>query len=167
MARRPSKAEDSVLMPLAPNQYIGFKRYLNLRNALLTLVSLAAITGDFLPILLSNVPFNNAATFATHVVCSWLSVCLLLGMLILLLVILARISLQIPSRILPFRAADLGTLGVILYIVGSSEGLLAQLEEPTDHGEVEKRIRAEGFLYQVTNWSDQVRGQHTSIEVAL
>lgn len=113
MSRHPTKPKNSILMPLSPNPYVGFVAYLGRLHKLLTLVSFTTVLSDFLPILLANIPFNNAITWMTFNVCTWASIGVLSFMLVVLAIVAGVIFFKAPNRHFPFTSEDLGTLAAV------------------------------------------------------
>ncbi|KAL2201536.1 hypothetical protein P885DRAFT_73877 [Corynascus similis CBS 632.67] len=91
---RPSTADDSILLPYASDPYSNFVRSIRRGDLLLAAVSLATISSDPLPVSLANVPFNRTRTFATHVVCSWISI----GVLMFMVFVLAVLVVVVMAR---------------------------------------------------------------------
>ena len=101
--------------------------YLVRGHALLAVVSVATILGDFIPITLANVPFNNSITYVTFDVCTWISVGILAFMLVILFVVTVVIISRSSTLNFPFTARSWGTLAAVLYLVCRSYEYLAQL----------------------------------------
>ncbi|KAJ4297317.1 hypothetical protein N0V88_004235 [Collariella sp. IMI 366227] len=106
-------ATNSVLFTPSTNPFSGL--YSSVRrhpNPFLFCVSLAAIMSEFLPVILSNVPFNLAQTRTAATVCAVLS-CLFLGFM--LVVLIWSFWVQYPPM-----PVDPRTVGGILWYVSKS-----------------------------------------------
>ncbi|KAL2132602.1 hypothetical protein VTI74DRAFT_3592 [Chaetomium olivicolor] len=86
LSQRTQPPTNSILFTLSTNPFSGL--YASLRqhhNPFLFCVSVAAILSEFLPVILSNVPFNLAQTGTAATVCAVLS-CLFLGFMLAVLI---------------------------------------------------------------------------------
>ena len=82
MANRPRSAMQSILLPRPTNPFYGIYAAVRQRHVFWSITSLMAIFSEFLPILLSNVPFSLGATEKSATVCALMSA-VLLGLMIL------------------------------------------------------------------------------------
>ncbi|KAH6867388.1 hypothetical protein B0T10DRAFT_572379 [Thelonectria olida] len=169
MSRRPTKPKHSILMPLSPNPYVGITTYFDRGHKLLALVSVVTVLSDFLPIVLANIPFNNAITWTTFNVCTWLSVGVLGFMVVVLAIIAGIILFSSPGRHFPFASTDLGTLAAILYLACRSEDCLAQLQSLSVAGkaEIEQRMKTLKSKYSIISVVDEDGNPHVTIQVTL
>ena len=74
----------SILFTPSTNAFSGIYSAVRHRQPFLFVVSLAAILSEFLPVILSNVPFNLAQTGTAATICAILS-CLFLGFMLIVL----------------------------------------------------------------------------------
>lgn len=167
MSRHPMEPKDSILMPLSPNPYVGLKTYLVRGHKLLALISVVTILSDFLPIVLANVPFNNAITWITFNVCTWVSVGVLGFMLAVLAIVASVILFSSPSHHFPFVSTDLDTLAAILYLVCRSGNFLSQLQGLSVVGkaQVEKRTKTLNSKYGIISVVGEDGSPHVTIQV--
>ena len=84
LSLRTQAPDDSILFTPSTNPFSGFYSSLRHRQPFLLCVSVAAVLSEFLPVLLSNVPFNLAQTSTAATVCAVLS-CIFLGFMLLVL----------------------------------------------------------------------------------
>lgn len=168
MSQHPTKPKHSILMPLSPNPYVGIATYLDRRHKLLALVSVVAVLSDFLPIVLANVPFNNAITWITFNLCTWVSVGVLGFMLVVLAIVAGVILFSSPSHHFPFASSDLDTLAAVLYLACRSEDFLAQLQSLSLAGkaEVQKRMKTLNSRYSIISVVGEDGNPHVAIQVA-
>lgn len=154
-------------MPLSPNPYVGIMTYLARGHKLLALISVVTILSDFLPIVLANVPFNNAITWITFNVCTWVSVGILGFMLAVLGMVAGVILFSSPSHNFPFVSTDLDTLAAILYLVCRSGNFLYQLQGLSVVGkaQVEKRTKTFNSKYGIISVVGEDGSPHVMIQV--
>jgi hypothetical protein len=93
----PLGADASVFLTYATDPYSYFVGCLLSGRILFATVSLATIFSDFLPLLLANIPFNRTRTFTAYVVCSWLSVGILVFMISVLAMLIAVVVVIRPN----------------------------------------------------------------------
>ncbi|TPX15958.1 uncharacterized protein E0L32_000292 [Thyridium curvatum] len=159
MCQHAMDPNQSILMPLSPNPYTGLTMYLAERQKLPALLALSTILGEFLPILLANVPFNNAITWNTFNGCSIASVVILAVMLVVLAVtavyifILNRRQRDSPL-VLPFKERNMKTLAAVLYLVCRSDAFLGQLQGASI---AEKSMLLKAGPYYLADMSATVR----------
>jgi hypothetical protein len=85
MAERSQPAEKSILLSRPTNAFYGIYVAIQQRHAFYIITCLMAILSEFLPILLTNIPYNLAQTLESHDVCTYLS----LGILSIMILTLA------------------------------------------------------------------------------
>jgi len=106
-------------------------------------VAVAAITAEFMPILLNNVPFRVTQTWVTHQVCTWMAVGILCFMI---LVVVASFFVEWPQ--MPVAPSTVG--GAMYYICEST--MLSRLDggsslSTLDDKERRERVRNLGARY--------------------
>jgi len=119
MADSPQPARRSVLLAPPTNPFSGLITAVRRRHAFLILVALVAILSEFLPLLLSQIPWRVSQTLETHMVCTWGSVAILCVMLLT-----TGASLLIAW---PHMPVDPSTVAGSLFYVADS-GLVDRLE---------------------------------------
>ncbi len=140
MAHRPRSAADSILMPRPTNPFYGICVAVGKKHVFWIVTSLMAILSEFLPILLSNVPFSLGSTDKSATVCALMSA-VILGLMILTMAYSAFVRWP-PMPVSP------QTIAGALYYVSQSQMLddfsgISQLDEK----EKERRIRELGGRY--------------------
>jgi CrcB protein len=113
MANHAQPPERSVLMPRPTNSFYGIYVAAKHRDVYFFLVSFVSILSEFLPIVLSNVPFSMSQTQKTELVCVSISLVVLAIMLVTL-----AISLFIRYPPMPL---DPRCIGGLLYYVSQSQ----------------------------------------------
>lgn len=104
------------------------------RHPFLIVVAVTAILGEFMPLLLNNVPFRLTQTYATHMVCTWLAVVL---MCIMWLVVAGSFFLSWPHM-----PVDPGTIAGAMYYVCDSK-MLSSFEGLSMLGQEERDRRVD------------------------
>ncbi|KDN71084.1 hypothetical protein CSUB01_10148 [Colletotrichum sublineola] len=84
MDRQSQQPESSILLTRPTNSFYGIYAALLEGNVVLMLAAFMAILAEFLPILLSNIPYNLTQTLATHDICVLTSISILALMLVTL-----------------------------------------------------------------------------------
>ncbi|KAK1969296.1 hypothetical protein LY78DRAFT_725842 [Colletotrichum sublineola] len=84
MDRQSQQPESSILLTRPTNSFYGIYAALLEGNVVLMLAAFMAILAEFLPILLSNIPYNLTQTLATHDICALTSISILALMLVTL-----------------------------------------------------------------------------------
>jgi hypothetical protein len=120
MAQRTQPASRSILFTPSTNPFSGLYSAIKHRHLFLLSVSVAAILSEFLPVVLSNVPFNLAQTRTAATVCAALSV-LFLG------VMLSVLAWSFFMRYPPMPV-DPRCIAGMLYYVSQSPLLLEEME---------------------------------------
>ncbi|KAH8880602.1 hypothetical protein GQ53DRAFT_890902 [Thozetella sp. PMI_491] len=82
MARRSREAGESILMPRPTNPFSGIYAAAQHKHLYWFATSLMAILSDFLPILLSNVPFSLGSTQTSATICALMSI-IILGLMMI------------------------------------------------------------------------------------
>ncbi|KXJ97025.1 hypothetical protein Micbo1qcDRAFT_4863 [Microdochium bolleyi] len=79
-------ADDLLHMTPPTNIFSGIRSGLSRdrRDLFLVAVSLTSLVSEFMPILLLNIPYGMAKTDTTHLVLTWTTVCMLIGMIFVL-----------------------------------------------------------------------------------
>jgi len=113
------------------------------------LTALAVILGDFLPILLANVPFRRASTFAAHTICSWAAVAVLGYMLAIIGALLATVFRPGVYGALPFELSALPAAAVPAVLAAGSPELLRRLEGVAGEPPAERERRLAGGRYRL------------------
>ncbi|KAK3309893.1 uncharacterized protein B0T15DRAFT_516806 [Chaetomium strumarium] len=120
----PTTSSSSILLTPSTNPFSGFYSALRHRQPFLLAVSLAAILSEFLPVVLSNVPFHLAQTRTAATVCAVLS-CVSLALM--LAVLLAGGSLFLV-RCPPMPVDPRCIAGMLWYVSRSSARMLDDFE---------------------------------------
>ncbi|KAK2038063.1 hypothetical protein LZ31DRAFT_609791 [Colletotrichum somersetense] len=84
MDRQSQHPESSILLTRPTNSFYGVYAAILEGNVVLMLAAFMAILAEFLPILLTNVPYNLTQTLATHNICAVTSISILALMLVTL-----------------------------------------------------------------------------------
>lgn len=132
MLAGPQTASRSILLQPPTHAITGLWAAVYRRHLYLSLVAVAALLAEFLPILLNNVPFRVTHTFLAHEVCTWLAVSILAYMW---LVVLGSFLVVWPDM-----PADPTTIAGAMYYVYDS-GMLDGLEGLSMLGDREQRSR--------------------------
>ncbi|KAK0715258.1 hypothetical protein B0H67DRAFT_514248 [Lasiosphaeris hirsuta] len=104
------------------------------RHPFLIVVAVTAILGEFMPLLLNNVPFRLTQTYITHMICTWLAIVL---MCIMWLVVAASFFLSWPHM-----PVDPSTIAGAVYYVCDSK-MLSSFEGLSVLGQEERDRRVE------------------------
>ncbi|KAK4647826.1 uncharacterized protein QC761_104770 [Podospora bellae-mahoneyi] len=141
MALSTQPASRSILFSPNTNPFSGLYSAIRNRHMFLLAVSIAAIMSEFLPVLLSNVPFSLYQTSAAATACAVLS-CLFLA------VMLAVLGWSFWIRYPPMPA-DPRSIAGMMYYLSQSPTLLADLEgiSSMDGAARRKRIEENGGRY--------------------
>ncbi|GAB1310596.1 Zonadhesin [Madurella fahalii] len=141
MAQRTQPASRSILFSPSTNPFSGVYSAIKHRHAFLLAVSAAAILSEFLPVILSNVPFNLAQTGTAATACAVLSA-LFLG------VMLAVLAWSFFVRYPPMPV-DPRCIAGAMYYVSQSRMMLEDLEGVSVLGreERERRVLEAGRRY--------------------
>ncbi|KAH7026701.1 uncharacterized protein B0I36DRAFT_161379 [Microdochium trichocladiopsis] len=114
----PTRASEAVNMNLSTNQFSGLGRSLSFwqgtHDWFLASVAAVALLAEFLPALLSNVPYRVVQTSETHTACVYLS-CAVLGLM--LLVTCASFLVDWPHM-----PVDPSTLAGAMYYISPARG---------------------------------------------
>ncbi len=112
--QRPRSARDPAMrMPPASTAVVGLCRAAWTRRPFEAAVALTAVLANFMPILLSVIPFQATQTWTAHVVCGWLAV----AVLALMLAVLAWSLFLVRRPQLPVEPA---TLAAAMYYLCDS-----------------------------------------------
>ncbi len=130
----------SILFTPSTNPFSGMYSSIRHRQPFLFVVSLAAILSEFLPVILSNVPFNLAQTSTAATICAVLS-CLFLAYM--LAVLGASFFVHYP----PMPADPRCIAGLLWYV--SKSRMLEDFEglSTRDGKERERRVKEMGKRY--------------------
>ncbi|KXX79437.1 Zonadhesin [Madurella mycetomatis] len=141
MAQRTQPASRSILFSPSTNPFSGVYSSIKHRHAFLLAVSIAAILSEFLPVILSNVPFNLAQTGTAATVCAVLSA-------IFLCVMLAVLAWSFFVRYPPMPV-DPRCIAGVMYYVSQSQTMLEDMEGVSvlDGKERERRVMEAGRRY--------------------
>ncbi|KAK0728915.1 hypothetical protein B0T21DRAFT_385064 [Apiosordaria backusii] len=141
MALATQPASRSILFSPTTNPFSGFYAAAKNRHIFLLAVSVAAIMSEFLPVLLSNVPFSLYQTSAAATACAVLS-CIFLA------VMLSVLGWSFWIRYPPMPA-DPRSIAGMMYYVSQSPTLLADLEgiSSMDGKARRKRVEENGRRY--------------------
>jgi hypothetical protein len=160
-------AEDSILMPYATSPYTQIYTSLRRRSFLIALMAFVAILSDFLPMFLTLVPYNNAASFQAHIICSWLSVGILTLMLVVLIAVLLYAVVALPRLLVHTDLIRDSPLVTAMVLAGSSPQLascfsgVALADGKTRNG----AIRAMNLTFSLSKVGDGPGGYHTGVNV--
>jgi hypothetical protein len=121
LTQSPTTALKSILISPSVSPLAGIIGAIRRRNLYLASVALVAITSNFLPILLSNIPFSPSQTWLTHQACTWTAVAILLLMIMTLVhgIVFVRY---------PYLPADPSTIAGSLYYLCDSVMVLEFLD---------------------------------------
>ncbi|KAK0667329.1 hypothetical protein QBC41DRAFT_140022 [Cercophora samala] len=141
MALSTQPASRSLLLSPSTNPFSGLYSAMKSRHTFLLAVSTAAIMSEFLPVLLSNVPFTLYQTSAAATACAVLS-CIFLA------VMLAVLGWSFWIRYPPMPA-DPRSIAGMMYYLSQSPTLLADLEgiSSMDGTARRKRVEENGRRY--------------------
>ncbi|KAI1758059.1 hypothetical protein F4782DRAFT_476279 [Xylaria castorea] len=112
MARSPRTAQHSIAISPPTNSFSGFRSAILERDIFLGVVSVAGILSEFLPILLSNVPYQVTQTLDVHLVSTWISVGI---MGVMVFIILGSFFVRWP----PFPVDSRTIAGAAFYVCDS------------------------------------------------
>ncbi|OHW98058.1 hypothetical protein CSPAE12_03238 [Colletotrichum incanum] len=115
MDRHSQQPESSILLTRPTNSFYGIYAAILEGNVVLMLAAFMAILAEFLPILLTNIPYNLTQTLATHNICALTSVSILVLMLITLV---ASLFIKWPDM-----PADPRSIAGIMYYINESRML--------------------------------------------
>ncbi|KAK4214365.1 hypothetical protein QBC37DRAFT_284097 [Rhypophila decipiens] len=120
-------------------------------------IALATILSKFTPILLSNIPYNNAVTWKIHEACTWLSVAFLGYMVIIL-----GCTFEVAVSALPVKLDTIA--GVMYYLCESKmlkdfEQTFGTKEPVTNKYERDRMVVEMGRRYTFGNITGSVTGQ--------
>lgn len=140
IARRTQPAERSILFSPSTNPFSGIYAAVKHRHIFLFAVSFAAILSEFLPVLLSNIPFSLSQTYTAATACAVMSA-IFLG--ILLLVLIASFFIRYPPM-----PVDPRSIAGAMYYVSQSQ-MLNEFEgvSQLDGKEREYRVKILGRRY--------------------
>ena len=85
LEQKPQPAQRSILLAPPTNPVSGLWTAVRRRHGYLAVVALTAVLSEFLPILLSEVPFRVSQTFLVHLITTWSAVGVLGTMVLVLL----------------------------------------------------------------------------------
>lgn len=86
LGRKNNYADDILHMTPPTNIFSAVRSGLSRdsRDLFLVAVSLASLVSEFMPVLLLNIPFGMVKNNVTQLVCTWMTVCFLIGMIFVL-----------------------------------------------------------------------------------
>ncbi|KAI0441905.1 hypothetical protein F4803DRAFT_390596 [Xylaria telfairii] len=113
MARFPRTAQHSIEISPPTNYFSGLVSAVLERDTYMSLVSLFGVLSEFLPILLSNVPYQVTQTLNVHLVSTWIPIGIMAAMV---LIILGSFFIPWP----PFPA-DVRTIAGTAYYICDSQ----------------------------------------------
>ncbi|KAI1345818.1 hypothetical protein F5Y01DRAFT_308778 [Xylaria sp. FL0043] len=113
MASSPRTARHSIEISPPTNYFSGLVSAVQERDPYMSLVSLFGVLSEFLPILLSNVPYQVTQTLNVHLVSTWIPVGIMAAMV---LIILGSFFVPWP----PFPA-DVRTIAGVAYYICDSQ----------------------------------------------
>ncbi len=116
MEKRTQSAEKSILLTQPTNAFYGVYTAVRQCNVLLFVTAFTTVASEFLPILLSNIPYALTQTEETHVVCTYVSLAIMAVMVLVL-----AVSMFIRW---PHMPVDPRTLAGAAYYVADSATLL-------------------------------------------
>ncbi|WQF80706.1 hypothetical protein CDEST_05720 [Colletotrichum destructivum] len=140
MGRRSQQPESSILITRPTNSFYGLYAAIMEGNIVLLLAAFMAILAEFLPILLTNIPYNLTQTLVTHNICALTSVSILALMIAALV---ASLFVRWPEM-----PVDPRSIAGAMYYVNESR-MLEDFEgfSKLDSKEREKRVRELGRRY--------------------
>jgi len=144
LAQGDQDARKSILLSPPSNAFTGMWRAARLRRPFLGLVAFVGILSEFLPTLLSNVPFHPTKTWEMHLLCSWMA----FGILCLMWLAL------VGSFFLtwPYLPADPTTIAGAMFYVCDSR-MLRSFEglSPLEKEDRDARVEEMGLRFRFGN----------------
>ncbi len=86
MEKQAQNAAKSILLTRPTSAFYGVYAGARQRSTLLLVTALMALASEFLPILLSNIPYTLTQTLETHDVCTYISLAIMAAMVLILAV---------------------------------------------------------------------------------
>ena len=166
MLKGNARAEDSLFFSQIANPYHALVSSIRSRHVVPALTAFAVVLGDFLPLLLANVPFSRGSTFFAHNICTWAAVAVLGYMLITMALLLATVFRPGVYAALPFDVSSLGTVAVPAVLASGSPELLSLLEGSSLATPEERRKALKGPRYGLVVSSDGDSTRRCGIEVS-
>jgi hypothetical protein len=116
----PSQPADSILVPVYMSPFSAIIPSLRRRHFLVSLVCLASVLAEFLPIFLGNIPYSPSLTWHAYITCSSLAILILLFMMACVAVLILRPRRSV--RPLPRRTDTLASICCYVAAGDNSEG---------------------------------------------
>ncbi|KAK1990896.1 hypothetical protein LX36DRAFT_663816 [Colletotrichum falcatum] len=159
MDRRSQQPESSILLTRPTNSFYGIYAAIIEGDVVLMLAAFMAILAEFLPILLTNIPYNLTQTLATHNICALTSISILALMLVALV---ASLFTKWPDM-----PVDPRSIAGAMYYIDESR-MLEDFEglSELDSAEREKKVKELGrrYFYGAINGKNGKRMAVDSIE---
>ncbi|KAH8679597.1 hypothetical protein BGZ60DRAFT_524813 [Tricladium varicosporioides] len=164
-----ASASGSILISYAGDPYTVLIPSLLRCQFLLAATALTTILSDFLPLLLSNIPFNRTTTWNAHVVSSWISVAILSFMIFILLALMVTLIAGRPKHFVDIKLLRKYPIASILLMLVGSSKLMINSRGLSNLGTKErnKRIREMNFRYHLGEGGSDSAGVRTSVKVSL
>ena len=149
LCRGPTTAARSVLLPWACSPYAAVLPALAQRRFLPAAVASMTILSDILPLLTANVPYSRSVTWMSHLVCTWMSVGVLL-LMVLTTVAVVCFLIQRPRLCVPAEVVHSMPIVAAASLIGDFDlpGPLRGLSGLSDT-ERWKRLQAESVTFRV------------------
>ncbi|GJC78778.1 hypothetical protein ColLi_01616 [Colletotrichum liriopes] len=159
MDRHSQQPESSILLTRPTNSFYGIYAAILEGNVVLMLAAFMAILAEFLPILLTNIPYNLTQTLATHNICALTSVSILALMVTTLV---ASLFIKWPDM-----PVDPRSIAGAMYYINESR-MLEDFEglSKLSSNEREKKVKELGrrYFYGAVSGKDGRRMGVESIE---
>ncbi|KAK2026377.1 hypothetical protein LX32DRAFT_22433 [Colletotrichum zoysiae] len=159
MDRQSQQPESSILLTRPTNSFYGVYAAILEGNVVLMLAAFMAILAEFLPILLTNVPYNLTQTLTTHNICAVTSISILALMLVTLV---ASLFTKWPDM-----PVDPRSIAGAMYYINESR-MLEDFEglSTLNSGDREKKVKELGrrYFYGAISGKDGRRMAVDSIE---
>jgi hypothetical protein len=156
-----------VLLPYATDPYTGFFVGIRHRQPIIAAIALTTVLGDFLPLLLSNVPFNRAVAYESHRISSWISVGILTFMVAMLVLLIAMLVLTRPKDLVDLKTLKRGPIACVLMLVTGPSTVLRAFPGLSLLGRRERdaRVRGLGLDYRLVRYRAEDNGTRLAIDV--
>ena len=160
LAKGSATADASILLPYGTDPYTALGTAARHRSTIIAGVAATTVLGDFLPLLLANVPFDRVSTITTLEWCMRFSIGILAFMAAVAVALLVQLSRHGArwGTALAGRASVLREAPVAGYITvaAASDNLTASLGEGLSGlgtHEMRRRIRGMGSRYE---WIERI-----------
>ncbi len=160
-------AKASIMRPYATNPYAALGPSLRQGHVLVAAASLVSILCDFLPVLLSHLPFTRTTTWKAHEICTRMSLAVLALMVVVLVILLVHSVARRPMLFFhPSLIRDCPLFGAM--ILGSdSPQMLRYLDglSVMSEKEVADAVGRWGVQFRLGSAEHRSDGCHAGINV--